>query len=440
MSSYKKNINNIFYIFITAHLIFWTLVPSLTNNNLPLDTIEALAWGSNLDWGFNKHPPMSAFFPEVFFQIFGANDWAYYLLSQIFVIISFYYVFKFSNEILKNDLLSLISVLLIESIYFYNFTTPEFNVNVCQLPFWTLTVYFSWKIYSGKDIKFIDCFLVGLFAAIGFLSKYLFVYLLASIDLLFIYLIFFKKERKFDFKYLITIEVFLIVLVPHLIWLNNNEFITITYGLARTGLEQSGLIDHIKFPLIFLAKQIGILIPFIFLIFLLAKKVNTKFNLKDKKLLFLIAINFLPIILMLLTSIITGSKIRTMWMTPFYLFFGTFFVYLLKDQINIKKLKPFMIGFIFLFFLSPGLYAYISITKEDKRTDYPGRGIAIKTQYAWDQQFKSKINVVYGNEWSAGNLSYHLKSRPVWEGFIERKKLDQLKDYMCLDSVCVGSK
>ena len=440
MSSYTKNINNIFYIFITAHLIFWTLVPSLTNNNLPLDTIEALAWGSNLDWGFNKHPPMSAFFPEVFFQIFGANDWAYYLLSQIFVIISFYYVFKFSNEILKNDLLSLISVLLIESIYFYNFTTPEFNVNVCQLPFWTLTVYFSWKIYSGKDIKFIDCFLVGLFAAIGFLSKYLFVYLLASIDLLFIYLIFFKKERKFDFKYLITIEVFLIVLVPHLIWLNNNEFITITYGLARTGLEQSGLIDHIKFPLIFLAKQIGILIPFIFLIFLLAKKVNTKFNLKDKKLLFLITINFLPIILMLLTSIITGSKIRTMWMTPFYLFFGTFFVYLLKDQINIKKLKPFMVGFIFLFFLSPSLYAYISITKEDKRTDYPGKGIAIKTQYAWDQQFKSKINVVYGNEWNAGNLSYHLKSRPVWKGFIERKKLDQLKDYMCLDNVCVGSK
>ena len=440
MSSYTKNINNIFYIFITAHLIFWTLVPSLTNNNLPLDTIEALAWGSNLDWGFNKHPPMSAFFPEVFFQIFGANDWAYYLLSQIFVIISFYYVFKFSNEILKNDLLSLISVLLIESIYFYNFTTPEFNVNVCQLPFWTLTVYFSWKIYNNKEVKFTDCFLVGLFAAIGFLSKYLFVYLLASIDLLFIYLIFFKKERKFDFKYLITIEVFLIVLVPHLIWLNNNEFITITYGLARTGLEQSGLIDHIKFPLIFLAKQIGILIPFIFLIFLLAKKVNTKFNLKDKKLLFLIAINFLPIILMLLTSIITGSKIRTMWMTPFYLFFGTFFVYLLKDQINIKKLKPFMVGFIFLFFLSPSLYAYISITKEDKRTDYPGKGIAIKTQYAWDQQFKSKINVVYGNEWNAGNLSYHLKSRPVWEGFIERKKLDQLKDYMCLDNVCVGSK
>ena len=436
----KNNINKFFYVFLTAHLFLWTLIPSLTNNNLPLDTIEALAWGSNLEWGFNKHPPMSAFFPEVFFQIFGSQDWIYYLLSQIFVVISFYYVFKFSKEFFNSDLLGIISVLLIEAIYFYNFTTPEFNVNVCQLPFWSLTVYFSWKIYTSKEIKFTDCFLVGLFAAFGFLSKYLFVYLLVSIDLLFIYLIFIKKDRKFDFKYLITLEVFLIVLVPHLIWLNNNDFITITYGLARTGLEQSSLINHINYPLIFLIKQIGLLIPFLILVWLLVKKIKFRIDFKDKKLLFLLAINILPIMLMFLTSAVTGSKTRTMWMTPFYLFFGTLFVYLFQAQINIKKLKPFMIGFIFLFFLSPVLYAYVSISKEDKRTDYPGKEIAIKTQYAWDQQFNSKINVVYGNEWNAGNLSYHLKSRPVWEGFVEKEKLNQLKDYMCLDNVCVGSK
>ena len=440
MTINNKNINNVFYIFVIAHLIFWTLIPTITNHNLPLDTIEALAWGSNLDWGFNKHPPMSAFFPEILFQIFGSQDWVYYLLSQIFVIISFYYVFKFSNEIFNNKILGLISVLLIETIYFYNFTSPEFNVNVCQLPFWTLTVFYSWKIYTEKEIKFLDCFLLGLFAALGFLSKYLFIYLLVSIDLLFIYLIFFKKEKKFDFKYLITIEVFLVVLVPHLIWLNNNEFITITYGLARTGLEQSSFIDHIKFPVIFLLKQVGILIPFLILTWLLVKKIKLNLNLKDKKLLFLLTINILPIVLMFLTSLITGSKIRTMWMTPFYLFFGTLFIYLFQSQINLKKLKPFMIGFIFFFFLSPGLYAYVSISNDDKRTDYMGKEIAIKTQYAWDQQFDTSINVVLGDEWSAGNLSYHLKSRPVWEGFVEREKLDQLKDYMCLDNICVGSK
>ena len=437
MTGYR-NINNIFFIFALSHLIIWTIVPSITNNNLPLDTIETLAWGSNLDWGFDKHPPMSAFFVEVFFKIFGAQDWAYYLLSQIFVLIAFYYVFKFASEILKNINLALISILLIESIYFYNFTTPEFNVNVCQLPFWSLVVYYSWRIYSSKDIKLSDCFFVGIFAAIGFLSKYLFIYLLISIDLLFIYLIFFKKNKKFDFKYLITLEVFLVLLIPHFIWLNNNDFVSIFYGLKRTGLEESVLLDHIKYPLIFLYKQIGILIPFFFLVFLITKKIYFKFNLNDQKLLFLIFVNLVPLILIFTTSLLTGSKIRTMWMTPFYLFFGVLFIYVLKSQINLKKINSFLYGFLFLFFLSPSIYLFESIYQTEKRTDYPGKDIALKTQAIWNQDFEKEIQFVTGDEWKAGNLSYHLKSRPVWEGFTNEKIIKNSSQFICVDEICMG--
>ncbi len=438
MNVLNRNINNIFFIFALSHLIIWTIVPSLTNKNLPLDTIEALAWGSNLDWGFNKHPPMSAFFPEVFFKIFGAQDWAFYLLSQIFVLIAFYFVFKLSFEVLGNIKLSLISVLLLESIYFYNFTTPEFNVNVCQLPFWSLVVYFTWKIYETKEIKFSDCFFIGLFAAIGFLSKYLFIYLLFAIIFLFTHSIFVKKIKKFDFKYLITIEVFLVLLVPHLIWLFNNDFITINYGLKRTGLEGSEIFDHFKYPLIFLLKQLGILVPFFFLVFLLVKKVKFKINFKDHKFLFLLFVNIFPIALMFLTSAITGSKIRTMWMTPFYLFFGLMFVYIFQSQINIKKINSFLYGFIFLFFLSPILYSYESISKTDKRTDYPGKEIAAKVQIVWDQDFDKEIEFVTGNEWNAGNLSYHLKSRPKWEGFNNSEILKKSSQFICVDDVCLG--
>mgnify|MGYP005992532003 FL=1 len=342
MDVFKRNINNIFFIFIVSHLIIWTIVPALTNQNLPLDVIEALAWGSNLDWGFNKHPPGSAFFPEIFFQVFGPQDWAFYLLSQIFVIISFYYVFKLANEIFNNSLLGLISVLILESIFYYNFTSPEFNVNVCQLPFWSIVVYYSWKIYKDENIKFVDCALVGFFAAIGFLSKYLFIYLLASIEILFLYLIFFKKSKKFDFKYLITLEVFIVLLIPHFIWLHNNDYVTVMYGLKRTGLDSLNFFDHIKYPSLFLIKQIGLLIPFLLLSWLLIKKFKFQINLKDKKLLFLIVINFLPIFLILLTSITTGSRIRTMWMAPFYLFFGILVVYIFQKQINLKKINSFI--------------------------------------------------------------------------------------------------
>ena len=440
MDVFKRNINNIFFILILSHIIIWTLVPTITNRNLPLDIIEALAWGSNLDWGFDKHPPASAFFPEVFFQIFGAQDWAYYLLSQIFVCISFVYVFRLANEIFNDSLLSLISVLLLESIFFYNFTSPEFNVNICQLPFWAIVVYCAWKIFDSKKINLKDCIFLGFFGSVGFLSKYLFLYLLFSIFFLFLYTIIYKKLKKFDFKYLISIEVFLILLVPHFIWLIENDYITILYGLDRTGLETSNLSRHIIYPIIFLAKQLILLIPFFVLVRILIKKIKLKINFKDKKFIFLFFVNVVPIILMLVTSIITGSRIRTMWMTPFYLSFGVFFIYIFKSQIDLKKIRYFLYGFIFLFFLSPILYSYISISQTDKRTDYPGKEIAIKVQFAWDQQSKNPINVVLGNEWNAGNLSYHLKSRPSWIGFVDQNKINNLKEHMCIDDVCVGYK
>jgi len=50
-------INKKLFIFLSTHLIIWTLVPSITNNNLPLDTIEALAWGSNLEWDLTSTLP-----------------------------------------------------------------------------------------------------------------------------------------------------------------------------------------------------------------------------------------------------------------------------------------------------------------------------------------------------------------------------------------------
>ena len=107
----KKNITKIFYLFLSLHLILWTTIPSVSNVNLPLDTIEALAWGSNLDWGYSKHPPFSAFAVEIFYFIFGSQDWAYYLLSQIFVIISFIYVWKFQINFFQKNYLALVSLL-----------------------------------------------------------------------------------------------------------------------------------------------------------------------------------------------------------------------------------------------------------------------------------------------------------------------------------------
>ncbi len=434
----KKNISNLFYLFLIAHLFVWTLIPSITNNNLPLDTIEALAWGSNLDWGYNKHPPVSAFFVEFLYFFFGSNDTVYYLLSQIFVILTFYIVWIFSNEFFQNKTLSFFSVLILEGIYFYNFTTPEFNVNVCQLPFWAFTVYLSWKLYMKKDANTVILILLGITAAIGFLTKYLFAYLLLSVVIIFAYEFLITKTRKIDFKHYLPIEIFFVLLVPHLIWLFQNDFVTIKYAFNRAGLVDYSFSNHLKFPIIFLMKQIGILIPFFVLCYFIIKKIKIRFDIKDKKKYFILLINFLPIVLMFVTSVVTGSKIRTMWMTPFYLFFGVLILSMFDVKDDEQTFKEFFKPFLILFLLSPITYGLVSLINENKRTDYQGKVEANKVLQVWQKDFTEKINVVLGDEWYAGNISYHMEGRPVWLGEINQKNVDLLNAYICTKKVCVG--
>ena len=131
---------------------------------------------------------------------------------------------------------------------------------------------------------------------------------------------------------------------------------------------------------------------------------------------------------------ILGVKIRTMWMTPFYLFFGVLAIYIFQSKINLTKLKGFTTIFIILFIFSPFAYAYVSITKTDKRTDYPGKKEAEKAKlfYEKQSQVSGEITFVKGNEWIAGNLSYHLEERPKWiydknNTFICNKDLECIK-------------
>ena len=77
----------------------------------------------------------------------------------------------------------------------------------------------------------------------------------------------------------------------------------------------------------------------------------------------------------------------------------------------------------YLFYFTNYLYWY-SISNENKRTAYPGKEIARLVEYKWDENFRNEIKTVIGDEWYAGNLSYHLSSRPSWT---KRLKDDKTK-------------
>ena len=397
----------IFYLLCLYHLIIWTLVPYFSNKNLPLDVIEALAWGQDFDLGYNKHPPLSAWIPGLLFKIFGNKDWVYYLLSQIFIVISFIFLWKLSSFFLKKKSQILLSVLTIEGIAFYTFETPQFNVNICQIPLWIGTIYFFLK--SIKNNKIADWIFLGTFSALGFLTKYIFVYLLISLFFYLIYIFFIRKKINFNFLY--TVLIFFLITAPHFQWLLQNDFTTIYYALKRGGLNEFNIYNHLLNPFKFLINQISILLPFLLLIYLLIKKIKIKLPFDNQKFIFLLFSFLLPFFLILITSMVTGSRIRTMWMIPFYSLIGVFFIFLYQDCINLKKLKNFNILLIIFLVISPTLYSLRSIYN-DSRTGYEGKKIALQIEKEWKTISKDEISNVGFSEWYAGNLSYHLSNRP----------------------------
>ncbi len=397
----------IFYLLCLYHLIIWTIIPYLSNKNLPLDVIEALAWGQNFDLGYTKHPPLSGWIPGMLFKFFGNKDWVYYLLSQIFIIVSFIFIWKLASLFFKKKIYVLLSVLSIEGIAFFTFETPQFNVNICQLPLWIGTIYFFLKSIKNNEIS--DWIFLGIFSAFGFLTKYIFLYLLTS---LFFYLVFILiKNKKFYFNFFYSLLTFLLIIYPHLQWLSQNDFSTINYALKRGGLNEPNIYNHFLNPLKFLITQIIISFPFFLLIYLLIKKIKIRLPLKNEKFIFLLFSFLLPFFLILATSIITGSRIRTMWMIPFYSLIGIFFIYLYEDYINLKKLKNFKILLIIFLILSPALYSLRSIYF-DSRTGYEGKIIASEIEKEWKTISKVNISNVGFSEWYAGNLSYQLANRP----------------------------
>ena len=92
----------------------------------------------------------------------------------------------------------------------------------------------------------------------------------------------------------------------------------------------------------------------------------------------------------------------------------------IKSNLFNKISSKFLTIFIFLFTI-PNDLSWSFVNRQHQENDYPGKEIARLVQNKWDSNFNNEIKVVVGDEWFAGNLSYHLTSRPKWQQSLKNK-------------------
>ena len=265
-----KSLQKKYLLFLLIGTLVWAVVPML-RHSLPLDTQEALVWGKYCLWGTTKHPPFSGWLAWSFYNLVGGSDKLFYALSPLCVLAGLLGIYKLAKCFLP-PMSALMATAFQLGIIFYNFSAVEFNVNVVSIALWPWTAYFFWQAYKKDKLK--NWLLFGVFMALNILNKYVGSVLGMA---LFAFVLFNKKAWRL-FKnpkaYLAGILCG-VLLVPHLIWLYDNNFEMLNYIGSRnsTGKIKS-VVRHIVYPAKFLLAQILFALPAGLTFWLFARKAD----------------------------------------------------------------------------------------------------------------------------------------------------------------------
>ncbi|MDA9708178.1 glycosyltransferase family 39 protein [Alphaproteobacteria bacterium] len=315
-----------FFIILSFTILLLRIILNI-HINLPLhfDEAQYWDWSQNLDWGYFSKPPLLAFLIRVVTELCGDGENCIRSLSPFLhfltSLIIFYSVHLLTKSF-KKAFLGSILYLLMPGISFSSFLI---STDVPLLLFSSLIALCIIKISNSRKNTFLLFCLLGLFFALGFLSKYAIFYLLLS----FLFSILIDKEcRRFFFNksFLLSIIIIIILIFPNLIWNYNNEFVTLSHTASNANLS------HIKINIFqgitFLLSQIFIfgVIPFLFLF----KKTLSLLSLNTIQKILLITF-ILPIFIVFLLAIF--SRANANWAVVGY----PFACILLPTLLNSKK-------------------------------------------------------------------------------------------------------
>ncbi|MDR2158248.1 MAG: glycosyltransferase family 39 protein, partial [Holosporaceae bacterium] len=216
---------------IIAYLAAFSLIPMITRNIIPHDMIENLYWGKETLLGYAKHPPLFAWISYFFYKCFFSWPESLYLLTQLNLLLGFYFLFQTAKLIFKDEVKSYASVLIFMASVCAAFGNEKFNASTILMSLLPAINYFFVRLL--KFNKNSDGILLGIFSALAFLGKY---FALLHIGCMGLFLISDRDRWKFLRTppiYWAAI-VFLAGVSWHLFWMADNDFITLKYALDKS--------------------------------------------------------------------------------------------------------------------------------------------------------------------------------------------------------------
>ncbi|MTI42867.1 glycosyltransferase family 39 protein [Roseibium hamelinense] len=418
----RLSARNAALLYGTVTCLLWALVPTLLFPNPPLDVVEGFAWGRELALGYTKHPPMQAWLLEATYRLTGGHVFGGYWLSAACVGLSYIAIWKLARRLRISPAGALWSILLTSITFYFTQPLPEFNPNILQIPVWAwMILLFHQALANGKKT---DWLLLGAVAAFGLYTKYFVALLVGAIGL---YVLVFPRARRC----LLTAGPWLaaltcvILLIPHIWWLFQTDFLTLQYAASRSKTAV-GILDHILNPLSFFGAQLGNHAALILAVLVGLGVAGLKHrndpatpalpkDLQSK--VFVLWFAFLPLSVLLLAGLSTGNEFEHMWGTPMFVLSGLAAVYLLDLPKRFRHQKA-ALSLVVLVQATFIVLAIGQATLEPRwkakqtRMHYPGEAVALALSQAWKNEMGSELRYIAGDMWSAANVTIHAPERP----------------------------
>ncbi|MBI1340558.1 hypothetical protein GC169_10185 [bacterium] len=406
--------------YIAAGCLFaaWAFLPPLTMPNISHDAAEGLIWGRGWDLGYPKHPPLQAWLLEAARLVFGTGSFAHVWLSALCVAVCHLAVQRAGEYVLDPRTAFWASASL-QTVYYVNYTTPEFNPNVLQLPAYALAGWFAIRVLTTGAAR--DWLVLGLVLGAGMYTKYSAALIAVSIAAFFLVDPEGRKRLMSPWPFAGAVLA-LLVFAPHLWWLATEGAPSLTYAVDRAQIAPS-LPSRVANIGEFAGTMIAVSLPLALVIALSRERSKrpqppSTFQPSDARRRLVFWLVLTPIATTACMALIAGFRIKAAWLAPFWTFAPLAAFLLFRVDAHAARWRGGRTVVVVMAAL--GLVAYLGVNTfrpylqhKPMRIHFPGAALAEQVDAAWRERFDTPLKVVIGDTLAAGSAAHYSAFEPM---------------------------
>ena len=401
-----------FQLLLLMHVLFWTILASVTQANLPDETLEILTAGQSPAWGYYDHPPLSIWIMSVISIVFAPAAWPAYLIAQLCIATCLWAAWRIGREVL-HPWTAICGAIALEACFFFTIGSTALTSAHLAGAFWALAILALYKAFKLQSRW--DWVLVGALMGLGMLSHYSTVLLLWG--MIAFSLMNHKARRCWDtsWPFLAGLTCFVIV-IPHFWWAWAHEFNTLWTALE----DWQSVLAHLQFSGEFVGFQLLAVIPMGLLLWPLITRLqfSAEAGYEEEELDFarqyLLVVTLLPATLMLFLAAVVGVDLGSTGVTT-WTFVGVVFL-MWCDLAETKqswrrviiRAGGFAGGFAALLIVMNSMTPAVFQFKQPASIHFPGRALAEQVRSIWEKQaFDRPIAIIGGDSQLARNASWY---------------------------------